>query len=302
MSSHIVTSYNVLSSAFTEEPERSLRYKRLKRSLLEMCDNDHIICLQELTHEWYVKLLTDIPASYRIVIASTAPYWMGFMGCAILYPSHYQVNKIHIIRIGSELPIPVKVYDWKVKQPPPGDDPGNYASSRYNSSIVIEFDDFVVSCYHVPSSYWDKKLHQVITLHAVQYIASSQKVADNKPLICSGDFNMIPYSVGYNIITGATVDTEDNYYPSIEWNDGGEEKWLNVSRMISSYAPDHPITCRARDKDTGEVRAMSLDYIFHRGINVLDRGEVVVVNDETVYPDKNNPSDHVPISILFELQ
>jgi endonuclease/exonuclease/phosphatase family metal-dependent hydrolase len=99
------------------------------------------------------------------------------------------------------------------------------------------------------------------------------KIADGFPFIVTGDFNMLPYSTGYSILTGPDESVpvlEDSYYVS-------ENKPVGPIYTFNGFS-DKP--------GTGRV-----DYIFVRnGLRVL--------NHSTLVPKENEIfiSDHWPVT------
>jgi endonuclease/exonuclease/phosphatase family metal-dependent hydrolase len=106
-----------------------------------------------------------------------------------------------------------------------------------------------------------------------------EKIADGFPYIVTGDFNMLPYSTAYSILTGPDESVpllKDSYYVS-------EKKPVGPTYTFNGFS-DKPGTAR-------------VDYIFVKnGLRVLDHSTIIHKDKEVFI------SDHWPVSARILLK
>ena len=94
-----VVTYNVLSDALFNSNDKTLtnenRFNSLNDKLVDLMCNDIIICLQEMSFDWYNQLNPlFIEFGYHFVYKSYGSKSDGFMGVGIAYPlTHYQLKE-----------------------------------------------------------------------------------------------------------------------------------------------------------------------------------------------------------------
>jgi mRNA deadenylase 3'-5' endonuclease subunit Ccr4 len=329
----IVTSYNILCSKYGSKdvyPECSLddldpvqRLERLKLRFRKYVEGGHIICLQEVTQTWYGELFTFFSnLGYAFICSGYSNSYADYMGSAIAYPAtRYTLLASKICWIGGTIDSVEPEADGKAKrlvmEKGIPNDAILYAIGRPNTAIFLAFEQgFAVSNYHVPAAFWNERVRPTITLHAVRYIIEAQKFARGLPLISVGDFNMTPDSTAFKIITRQTVDTTSEYYPRDElWGyvekDGVLKRptWSDsILTMQEAYFDSYVPTCHAIRKDISsgkvDLSSMTIDYIFYTAdsIEALEVGKVFPITEDISLPTKDEPSDHLPVSLRCRIR
>lgn len=168
----------------------------------------------------------------------------------------------------------------------------------------------------------------VMSIHSELAVKHCLSLAKNDPLLFAGDFNILPNSSTYELITTGSLDPNDESYPTPKYN----YTWTpNIGKgMLSAYAeanngksqtqqttkqvegeeaqvavergePD--FTNYAQFGDNQEFIG-TLDYIFlsrnHWKVNSVQ--ETIHRDDANgPYPNQEEPSDHILISADLEL-
>lgn len=65
---------------------------------------------------------------------------------------------------------------------------------------------FWVSTYHMPCAF---RSPLVMTMHAALVTQAIQKLAGDRPYILAGDFNLMPASQEYKLLTGGRLDNDN---------------------------------------------------------------------------------------------
>lgn len=339
----VVTTYNILSSAFGNKKaypkctEKSLDASRrlvlLKKRLQEFIDGNHVICLQEVSRTWYAELFTFFTTrNYAFICSTYDNRRSDYMGSATAYPhQRYLLTDTKILCIGSTIQDVAKDEEGKHRLQSFTDGiPDNtiiYARSRPNTAIFLtlrtedaagKVHDFVVTNYHSPAAFWHDKVKPVITLHNVRYVIEAQRYAGDRSLICVGDFNNPPTSIGYKIITGGDGDI-DASYPSDElwsFDDATPITWRNgivpmreVNSDLEGVVTSQTIRTKLYPKESVEevFAALWIDYIFYsEGISLKRANNIPSFGENSFgepisLPTDEEPSDHLPVSASFKL-
>lgn len=163
---------------------------------------------------------------------------------------------------------------------------------------------FVIGTYHLPCMF---KVPSVMMIHcalASQYIA---KYAKNDPYIFTGDFNIKPTDIMYQLLTQGNVEKNN---PAIPSNREGDAWECTVKPMKSAYKeylgkePDFTNWSKVKD---GPEFIDTLDYIFLSNNDwiVEDVKKLPSRNDKSLagpYPNQDEPSDHLAISSTLSLK
>lgn len=338
-----VVTYNVLSPQCcdniifdrckAEDLDGKTRWKRTAKLLTQWMKEKRIICLQELDDNWAASFAVHFDSSgYHLL---SAQYSGGKLGVGIAYPRDtYKLTGHSIFNVGMAyykicidgLPLSVlcrrSVSDnfstieinSIVKQL-------NNGSYRDNRCISVKLQlisnpdkEFWVSTYHMPCKYDQPTLMHA---HIVSFMSHLNKLSGELPLILAGDFNVVPDSDSYKIMTERIVPdklkklfkyssgrsypfrlaTDAEYNPEVRlvmfssaWADlnGKEPAFTNIK-----------ITRQNTFVDT-------LDYILYKGLTVSE----CCFDSRTIdytgtmeglvpYPTDRCPSDHVPMLSTF---
>lgn len=93
---------------------------------------------------------------------------------------------------------------------------------------------FVISNYHMPCAFYAP---MVMNIHAEMAARRCQDLAKGRPHILAGDFNLMPDSPHYKLLTTGKLDWNDSTFPSPKY---GMVWTSNIAPMRSAYAiSDH---------------------------------------------------------------
>jgi 2',5'-phosphodiesterase len=322
-----VVSYNVLSSHlaspsyFTHCLPDSLdpdsRYKKLCEKLDRETSKKSIICLQEVSADWAGLLHVYFFAKkYHLITALYGNKFGGYMGVATAVPiDSFDIRRVNIKRVADTIPrpspLPPSIFQrilsffrrlfWKQVE-----DSWQRSISRNNELIAVtltprnEDNPFVVGNYHMPCEF---RLPRVMVTHsclAAQYV---QNLSSGTPHILLGDFNFMPGSTMYRILTEGCVESGNIDLPApLE----GSSWRASVSPLRSAYQaatgqePDFTNNAQVRDE---EPFVNTLDYIFVSPEWTVNLVEALPLRSEIAgpLPTSSEPSDHLLIAAEVSL-
>eukprot|EP00591_Stephanopyxis_turris_P007457 CAMPEP_0195508794 /NCGR_PEP_ID=MMETSP0794_2-20130614/1913_1 /TAXON_ID=515487 /ORGANISM="Stephanopyxis turris, Strain CCMP 815" /LENGTH=376 /DNA_ID=CAMNT_0040635853 /DNA_START=128 /DNA_END=1258 /DNA_ORIENTATION=+ len=161
-------------------------------------------------------------------------------------------------------------------------------------------ESFCIANYHMPCAFYAPK---VMNMHAEMVVRRTQLLAKGDAHVLAGDFNIMPDSPTYGLVTKGELDAEDETFPN---GKNGMEWMITSDKMRSAYAesehgePDFTNYAQIRDDDPF---IGTLDYIFiskHWKVNGVE--EICNRNDaKGPFPNTEEPSDHVLIAANLEL-
>lgn len=314
-----VVTYNVLSpnliSAHTFERDPQYLDEKYRLSLLFQefeifITNERIIGLQEVSKKWSEEFFVFFSnRNYNFYWAKGQDFRSGYMGPAFAWPKKFKLEKIESFQVSSLIVPPNKsseekvspkvvsrtqrLKDWvahklmnyfmgsrlgitenkTIDSPVPVDERA-MAIKKYNEALIATFshDDrkFLVVNYHMPCAF---AYPLVMRLHveALRNLVESRSNS-NLPVILLGDFNSTPDSEVYKMITS---------------------KFENINSSLT--------TCKSLYKYETMTSPMeftgTIDYIFTKRFR-LEEVDIKIIDCECI-PNKNYPSDHVPVSASF---
>lgn len=264
-----------------------------------------IVCLQELTRDWYAELLPTMLANgYMIVAANYGHASNGFMGVAVAYP----VEKY--VLVCADMPCVAERADWPL--PPSAAIPGaprnavELARCRANVMVLLRLrcletqKEFVVGTYHMPCMY-DRP--EVMQLHTAGAVSQAQVFANGDPLVLAGDFNFAPDNHCYLIATRTRTHRADerailSAHPSL-----CKEHLRTHATMRSAYAVAHGAEPAFTHYSYTEWRGPNLfsgtiDYIFisdHFTHVAATKLPDSIADFATPLPTTEEPSDHLEL-------
>lgn len=317
-----VVSYNVLSSKLISShttkrnPEflkNEYRLNIIRDEFLRMMafNNRPIFALQEVSKEWSEEFAAFFSrCNYGFYWAKGTVPFNGYMGVAIAWPLEFKLQKLEVVMPGSFIvpeppkPLPVVTFSQKwrtwarnvlllppipVVIPPLSD--RAQAAKKTNEVIIATFEDvglsktFVVATYHMPCAFTQPEL---MRLHTEALIAIVKTKAGDNPLVLLGDFNAMPDSEVYKMLT---------------------------SEFMSAYSPEPKFTNKALykyDTMTSPVEFCgTIDYVFSRGLSRVSTLPVEnLENNGQFYHEKEGfvgeylptarfPSDHLPVGASY---
>lgn len=221
----------------------------------------------------------------------------GYMGILIAYPNTYKLEAIKIINIGDSIESKTKIINSELDK----EDIWVKAIRNKNTMLCMRLSinnkTFCIGTYHMPCFGDSVKI-----LHLITAIQQLNKFAGNYKCIFAGDFNMMPNSVLYKIIT-----IGGNYVDLVE-------KSINYDTIMFSFKipmimqseyklfGSDPIFTNYAHVANSEPFSGCLDYIFvSRGWKVVGVDESPVELPELTYPSDTEPSDHLLLAVNLEL-
>ena len=263
--------------------------------------NNSIICLQEVSESWccQLKIFFD-NLKYDMIYRLYGNNKSGNMGIVVAYPREkYNLVRVSMERIANHYIEPmVEEYDhwmdqliWKYGQKflnyvwfggsPPETTP-DIIKKKPNVLLMLELNckendkNFICATYHMPCVYWNE---EVMLEHAEISCCLVRDFALDLPTIFCGDFNSIPKSHVYNLIT------RDIGFES------ASEQYFREEPLFTNYV---------KNKKSGFKN--TLDYIFIDGFSVVNMN---ILPPSTEFlgeslPTTFEPSDHLLLSALLE--
>lgn len=322
-----IVSYNVLSPnlakpswfAFTE-PEHlnnDTRFNKLISKIEEYCEQNYIICLQELSEEWEMKLHPIFNSLFYTLISARYGYaGNGFMGVAIAFPNNYSLIESKTFMVGSSIVnmyekpelttfekalsyVPFSKYLYNFNKTTDYHTV-NEARNRDNRMLSLKLSleenyNIWIHNYHMPFAFM-KPIIMNEHARAVMNIISTN--CDNSDIFLVGDFNSQPVSKAYSIITENMID----YYADKRFNTCMTKSLfkgnLNEFRGYIDYIFKGNIN---------EFRGC-IDYIFYapNSDNLLnvdedfknEQHELNSLIDDNL-PNETHSSDHLPLIASF---
>jgi len=158
--------------------------------------------------------------------------------------------------------------------------------------------------FHMPCKY---QFPGVMVAFAALAVQSMQRLSGGVPCMLAGDWNSLPDSAVYGMITSGTCAPGSAGYPSAATRKTGDAWQPEVVPMRSAYAAAHgkepELTNHARTKYHDQPAATftgTLDYIFvsahwETPTKCIGTPTVRSLKGVASFPDGNEPSDHVMI-------
>jgi mRNA deadenylase 3'-5' endonuclease subunit Ccr4 len=323
MSVKVVT-YNILTKNYcnpktysppeysADSVDNTKRYKLLTEVLTKFIAQDAIICLQEVDKVTACDLAIFLKSqNYDFHFDPYGTVYDGYTGVAIALPTKMNVTKIDRYRLasGKEWPTPFVGSHWLNRislgylgAPPPNYDVWTKARNKWNTMLSLEIDHtFVVSCVHLPCDYTHDS---TMLTYAVLARLRAQTLANGRPFILAGDFNITTDKSIYSALTETSfnLDTLDEDYPPEDtWNPNE----LNLEPLVSACAKmgnEPSYTNRVVSRAFGKTNEFSgtIDYILVSSHITVHNAEVQPHNTDSylansLCPNEYEPSDHVPV-------
>lgn len=121
---------------------------------------------------------------------------------------------------------------------------------------------------------------------------------------CPGDFNVLPETSCYKLITEGTIDEKDPEYPKMPdydlWRPHVSRNLHSAYKLFTGTEPTFTNYAHPKDKD---VFINTLDYIFITpGLEVVDVEHLPQKDDlDGPMPSGDQPSDHVLIAATIRM-
>jgi len=188
-------------------------------------------------------------------------------------------------------------------------DPWYESNKKMNQMIIVKLDkkddnnnnnnnSFYVGTYHMPCMF---KLPAVMMIHCAASTKYIQKIANGKPYIFCGDFNIMPDSLMYDmLISGKGNMSTFNLLPYNNFQ-------FNVEPLKSAYKEynnKEPLyTNYAQTKGSSTLFKGTLDYIFlSKEWNVKNVIQLPNEYPENGLPSITEPSDHILLGTTLSIK
>jgi 2',5'-phosphodiesterase len=309
--------------------EPATRFCRMQQKLEAEIRQNAVICLQEISQLWAGLLHAFFQQRhYHFVTALYGGPWSGYMGVGLAWPTDvYEAAQVEIVRVADTRPWPsrpnanmlvrasrqaatrlagiwrqsLRLMGIDIQAPY---DPWAVAQGRSNELIFARLCHrqdgavFCIATYHMPCLYGSVQKRQTMIIHAslaAQYI---QALAADDPYVWAGDFNIVPGSSAYRLLTEGQWAVEHEDFPTPKADDTTGWDANHVKPMRSAYAVKNGrepgFTNHARVGDD-PVFTETLDYIFLSPHWTVE--SVVTLPDradpQRPFPNNQEPSDHV---------
>jgi mRNA deadenylase 3'-5' endonuclease subunit Ccr4 len=304
-----IVTYNILApllsskKAFPETEDKYInpekRLEKIKEKIEEWGKENAIICLQELSRKWYLDIQPFLDKiAYKIIFIGYGNQYNDFMGTAILYPQCYElVNAAHVCNrelcvpvksnekvsyfkkfILKNCPLLIKMIDYLLGISVPQSD-NELIYNSWNVMLMARFkvkgSTFVIGNYHMPCWFDNRQSALKLLITLLMKRLTDYSLFD--PHFFVGDMNSKPDSDVVNIIKSYNFTSATNE-PTIS---------SKTSKNYDGMPPYNEF------KD-------QIDYIFYdKNSVVLKQFHSSYIGDR-VLPDEHDPSDHVPLSAMFE--
>lgn len=320
-----------------EDLNADARMDKILSLLKNEVADESIIALQE-TSVYYANTLHKFFSDndYYFVNRHYGAAFNDYMGVGIAIPkSKYELLQTDSIRVGDKLIMPrFKKYHWflqyfisfwkmivnfftsiliyfKLMKKP--HDHWWHAKQRWNILVSMLLKDkkngdtFWVSTYHMPCAFRNPDvmlIHSALALQHIQKLANDD-TKDMIPYVLMGDFNFKPLDSMYELYMEGEIDEKHPERPKMV---PGLKFDLSVIPVFSAYkeffGEEPEYTNNARVQELPHF-IECLDYIFlSRKWQVMDCLEAGGRKEDVdhPFPDKENPSDHVPLKAKLALK
>ena len=192
-------------------------------------------------------------------------------------------------------------------------DPWEVSERRSNQFIAVRLEErreegekasFWIGNYHMPCAFREPI---IMTIHSEMVAKRIQTLAEktNESYILAGDFNILPESSHYGLLTTGVIDKKDPSYPP---NKFGVHWESTIEGMKSAYADfngkESDFTNYAFTDGSEEFFIGTLDYIFLSDSWKVTNVEALEHRNDVdgPFPNDKEPSDHVLIAADLELR
>uniref|UniRef100_A0A7S3QC25 Endonuclease/exonuclease/phosphatase domain-containing protein n=1 Tax=Chaetoceros debilis TaxID=122233 RepID=A0A7S3QC25_9STRA len=312
---------------------------KLQSELDRAQENDEkvVFCLQEVSHEFATALhVFFAERGYHFITALYGRKFNGFMGIGTAIPTaSFELQTVDIVKLADE-----RKGGWPraPREPEPGilqryvvspimnpvtaayqylrgpqrkqDDAWDYSKYRHNQFIGCKLQSrdcvdspFWIGNYHMPCAF---RTPSVMNIHADLVGNRIQHLAGDAPYILAGDFNAQPGQNPYEFLRTGVVDESDETYPPEKYGMKWESSMKSMRSAYFEMNKEEPEYTNASHNGAMNSESFigTLDYIFLsqqwnvNNVLALPKRKDLV----GVYPNANEPSDHLMIAASLELQ
>jgi mRNA deadenylase 3'-5' endonuclease subunit Ccr4 len=314
------------------------RYLGLLKRLESEVTSEAIVCLQEVSMHWAGRLHVFFQKhGYHFVVNNYGGTKNGYMGVGIAFPCHrFVAQDVHFCKLSDNIKTKKRqregkgsswasFFGFQTDQVAAEVDEWALAKRRSNVLVYVQLEcrstlaSFGVASYHMPCVFWAPK---VMVLHTAVMLNETKRLAGHFPYVIAGDFNFVPGSACYRLVTTGRLPPTDPDYPFDNAGGGG---YCTSSSSSSgdffqkgqprSLAPiegeglqsaymqalgTEPIYTNYAETRENRFRD-TLDYIFlSRGDWVVNHVHELPTQEEALeggsLPNETEPSDHLLLS------
>ena len=162
---------------------------------------------------------------------------------------------------------------------------------------VNETQSFYLYNYHMPCAY-KLPIIQIMHIHALKHIFS-EHASDDLPYIIAADMNILPDSDSYNFMTKNELTDEHSAYfmKTMSTNISTDHILRSSYKEVNLYEPE--FTCFSDTVFGGKFKGC-LDYIMISS-KIKTLRSHMLIKTENKLPNKDCPSDHLPLRSVFLL-
>jgi len=302
-----------------------------------------IFCLQEISRDWAGHLHKFFAnRNYAFITGLYGKKFNGYMGVGLAYSTdtfetlNVDLGRVSDKRVGgwprfpeeerslldnirssvSKMMIKLSKYIGLDGKNPM--DIWHHAESRQNIMVCVHLKhkdktkvnrrSFWIGTYHMPCAFYEPpvmNIHADMAATRIQSLAKSNTSKEGDPYIFAGDFNILPNSPQYQLLTKGYLDWSDPTYPPSKY----EMRWVpTLEGMNSAYAMFNE---NVEPKFTNYAKILNdppfietIDYIFlskNHDWKVKSAKKLKMLNDGGPYPNNEEPSDHLLLAVDLEL-
>jgi 2',5'-phosphodiesterase len=229
-----VVTYNVLSSSLASpsyfikcEPrvlDAQFRYQAMLKRLESEIESEAIICLQEVSMKWAGKLHPFFQRrGYHFVMNNYGGKKNGYMGVGMAFPCHrFAAQGVHFSKLSDRISTKKRTKEdetswlayFGLQTSPVASDVDEWvlAKRKHNVMIYMQLEclstltSFGVASYHMPCVFWAPK---VMVIHTALLLHETKQLAGELPYVLAGDFNFVPGSACYRLVTTGRLPSTD---------------------------------------------------------------------------------------------
>ena len=304
-----ITSWNILSKTmcgprfFAKSPYLDWKHRvpLIITEITKLVKTGQIIVLQEVDIEIASILHTVFSEHnyYPLTAHYSTMVGRNYFGTVIAFPNDiYQLQSYGQLKIGEYINTPNNIAELNLTQPNNGKqmtDNVYHEAQKRDASLLYAYlinretkFTFAVFTYHMPCAFW---WLPVMTLHADALFVQITRLAEELPFILAGDFNTLPNTPLYDFYITGNV-TASEILPYADWKP--TERTRKV--LDASVGFDCTKTTQCIGSGGGSFEGI-IDYIFYSEDFEISHFVVQPIIEDL--PSSTMPSDHVPITAMF---
>lgn len=278
------------------------RDRLICQEMTKRCQEKYIIGLQEVDTETYEKLVIIFNENdYEVYWVSNGNHLNDYMGIVLAWPrEQYKLKRFRQLQTCGLAKEYYDIYSSLDKLM----NPWLTILKRKNWILAAELQDkkslksFVVATCHVPRLY---DIPHATYLCIDLLYTSLEKFAGSLPLFICGDFNFLPSSEAYMLLTNPTYRQKQKeiHVHNMVYFYQSQIKHTYTSLIKTAQGQEPLFTCRSA-LYSNDLFEGTLDYVFCTNVQISTVNIENIPTDNIIYPSYSNPSDHLPLVINLE--